>query len=595
MLEFLPKKNDFESKAVLRKTATRKMDSDESNLIEISLATSDDRNEIYQLRHEVYATELMQHLPNEASIIKDSLDDFNVYIVAKINTEIVGFISVTPPGKNRYSIDKYFTRGEMPFEINATTFEMRILTVLKPYRGKPIAVALMWAAFRWIQSFGGESIIAIGRSEVLDMYLKLGFRSTNNKINSGKVTFTLIYAEVAELTAFLEKNYKSFFTKVKNRCKWKLAIDFFKPANCYHGGAFFNAIGTEFDNLYKRRNIINADVLDAWFDPAPQLINELEKHFSWICRTSPPTDCSGMVNEIAKARGVKPTNILPGAGSSDLIFLAFGEWLSPKSRVLILDPTYGEYFHVLNNIIQCQVERINLLRANNYTLDLEELLNLSKNNYDLIVIVNPNSPTGQYISAKELQNVLQKISLTTRIWIDETYIEYCGKEQSLEQFAAGTHNIIICKSMSKVYALSGLRSAYLCASPLQLEKLRSITPPWAVSLPAQIATVVALKEDRYYEKCYEQTRILKNEFAEKLMKIGSLEVIQSKANFVLCFLPENGPDAASVVSRCKEMGLYLRDVSNMGNNFNKHTIRIAIKDKETNQRMLEIIKHVLGH
>ena len=77
------------------------------------------------------------------------------------------------------------------------------------------------------------------------------------------------------------------------------------------------------------------------------------------------------------------------------------------------------------------------------------------------------------------------------------------------------------------------------------------------------------------------------------MKIKSIKVLQSKANFVLCFLPENGPDAARVVARCKEFGLYLRDVSNMGSNFNKHTIRIAIKDKETNQRMLEIIKNVL--
>jgi histidinol-phosphate/aromatic aminotransferase/cobyric acid decarboxylase-like protein len=576
------------------KTLYTNIELNEKSLIEISLATREDRDIIYQLRYQVYSSELMQHPPNDTAILKDSLDDFNIYIVAKKNAQIVGFISITPPDKNSYSIDKYFTRAEMPFEIDGTTFEMRILTVLKPHRGKPIAIALMWAAFRWIQSFGGENIIAIGRAEVLDMYLKLGFKFTNKKISVGKVMFTLIHAKVEELNAFAEMNLKSFFTELNSRCKWGLAIDFFKPANCYHGGAFFDAIGTSFNDLNKRKHIINADVLDAWFDPAPQIKHELKNHFSWIIKTSPPTDCSGMVNEIAKARGIKPANVLPGSGSSDLIFLAFKEWLSSKSRVLILDPTYGEYVHVLTNIIQCQVERINLLRANNYSVDLEELIKLSKNNYDLIVIVNPNSPTGQHIPANDLKDALLKITPSTRIWIDETYIEYCGKDQSLEQFAVNTHNIIICKSMSKVYALSGLRSAYLCASPLQLEKLRSITPPWAVSLPAQIAAVVALKEDRYYEKCYEQTHMLKNEFTDELMKIKSITVLQSKANFVLCFLPENGPDAALVVARCKDFGLYLRDVSNMGNNFNKHTIRIAIKDKETNQRMLEIIKHVLS-
>jgi histidinol-phosphate/aromatic aminotransferase/cobyric acid decarboxylase-like protein len=99
-----------------------------------------------------------------------------------------------------------------------------------------------------------------------------------------------------------------------------------------------------------------------------------------------------------------------------------------------------------------------------------------KKNYDLIVIVNPNSPTGQHVSRSKLETALTQIP-TTRIWLDETYVEYTGKNQSLEKFAQKNRNIIICKSMSKVYALSGLRSAYLCASPFQLEKLKSISPP----------------------------------------------------------------------------------------------------------------------
>jgi GNAT superfamily N-acetyltransferase len=318
----------------------------------------------------------MQHPHNEAKMFQDKLDDFNIYITAKINDEIAGFISVTPPDKNDYSIDKYFTRKEIPFMVNAGTFEMRILTVLKPYRGRSIAVALMWAAFRWIQSHRGVNIMAIGRSEVLDMYLKLGFKATNKEVKAGEVTFTLIHGKVEALNTFIENNFKYIFIKIRQQCEWRLAIDFFKPANCYHGGAFFDAIGNEFDDLNKRRNIINADVLDAWFDPAPRLIKKLENHFSWICKTSPPTDCLGMANGIAKARGLKQDNVLPGSGSSDLIFLAFREWLIPESRVLILDPTYGEYVHVLENIIGCQVDRINLLKANNYALDLEQLLDL---------------------------------------------------------------------------------------------------------------------------------------------------------------------------------------------------------------------------
>jgi len=561
--------------------------------MEISLASAADRIQIFKLRYEVYARELRQHPTQEAEILHDALDEFNTYLVAKINAEIVGFISVTPPEKNLYSLDKYFSRKDLPFQVDENTYEMRILTVLPSYRGKPIAVALMWAAFRWIQALGGKRILAIGRAEVLDLYVKLGFTATEKKVNSGEVSLTLIHGEVEELNGFIETHFKSLFQKIKHQCTWKLGIDFFKPSACYHGGAFFEAIGTEFDDLNKRLQIINADVLDAWFDPAPEVTRGIEKHFSWICKTSPPTDCAGMAKGIAKIRGLKLEQILTGSGSSDLIFLAFREWLSASSRVLILDPTYGEYNHVLENLIGCRVDRIHLQRESNYTLDLEELVARAKSNYDLIVLVNPNSPTGQHVPASSLIDALRQIPSNTRIWVDETYVEYCGKDQSLEKFATSTTNIVVCKSMSKVYALSGLRAAYLCASAIQLEKLRSIAPPWAVSLPAQMGALLALKEQTYYEKCYTLTHVLREEFTKKLLEIKSLEVIQSKVNFVLCFLPEHGPDAATVVARCKEKGLFIRDVSSMGKNFNKHTLRIAIKDKETNDKMIAILKNVL--
>ena len=65
-------------------------------------------------------------------------------------------------------------------------------------------------------------------------------------------------------------------------------------ASCYHGGAFFDAIGAEFDALHRRSAVINADVLDAWFDPAPGVIEAVSAHLAWSLRTSPPTHCEGL-------------------------------------------------------------------------------------------------------------------------------------------------------------------------------------------------------------------------------------------------------------------------------------------------------------
>jgi len=63
---------------------------------------------------------------------------------------------------------------------------------------------------------------------------------------------------------------------------------------CFHGGAFFKAIGVEFEHLERRHHVINADVLDAWFDPAPKVIAALVEKLPWLLRTSPPTNAEGL-------------------------------------------------------------------------------------------------------------------------------------------------------------------------------------------------------------------------------------------------------------------------------------------------------------
>src|SRR5688572_9383771 len=110
----------------------------ESACIVLAVATDRDREAIYCHRHEIYALELGQHQLNSTQRLHDTLDDWNLYLVAKVNGEIAGFVSVTPPGRPAYSIDKYFERASLPFAIDEKLFEVRLLTVLKPYRGREV-------------------------------------------------------------------------------------------------------------------------------------------------------------------------------------------------------------------------------------------------------------------------------------------------------------------------------------------------------------------------------------------------------------------------------------------------------------------------
>ncbi len=364
-------------------------------------------------------------------------------------------------------------------------------------------------------------------------------------------------------------------------------------AGCFHGGAFFQAIGERFDSLEHRQRIINADVLDAWFPPSPRVIAALTEHLPWLLQTSPPTNCSGLIDVIAEARGLEPECVLPGAGSSDLIFLALRQWLGRSSRALVLDPSYSEYTHVLENVIGCRVDRLRLARKDDYRVPLDRLAESLRSDFDLVVLVNPNSPTGQFVAREELQSVLADVPARTRVWIDETYIDYVGREQSLERWAAVTENVFVCKSMSKGSALSGARVGYLCGSARQITPLRALMPPWAVSLPAQVAAVEALRDSDYYEARYRETQSLREQLASGLRSLG-WDVVPGCANFLLAQLPADQPIAQDVIVRCREQGLFLRDVSSMGTVFDGRAIRVAVKNAATQVRMLDILRTLGG-
>lgn len=562
--------------------------------ITIAWADARDREQIYRQRHAVYARELGQHALRDDGRLRDVIDDENVYIVAQIEGRLAGFISITPPSAQRYSLEKYVPRERWPIANPERAFEIRLLTVCRSARGRAIAAQLMYAALRTVEAGGGEEIVGMGRHELLGMYETAGLLRSGILIRSGAVQYELLTARVAALHARADRN-RRLIERMRHSADWRLEIPFRRRPVCYHGGAFFQAIGDGFDDLKRRTSVINADVLDAWFDPSPRVVEALREHLPWLLRTSPPTGCEGLIRAIAEARGVSAASILPGAGSSDLMFRALPQWVSQRSRVLLLDPTYGEYAHVLEAVLGARVERFPLAAEGGFRVDLDGLgRRLAAARFDLVVLVNPNSPTGTQIERKALIELIRGTRPGTRFWIDEAYIDYVGSGQSLERFAQRDPRTIVCKTMSKVYALSGARSAYLCGAPDQLAPLRAITPPWVVGLPAQVAGVTALGDPAYYADRWCETHVLRDALTRDLEQVTDLRVLPGVANFVLAQLGSGHPDAASVVSACRRQNLFLRDAQAMGTALGPRMLRIAVKDAATNLRMVEILRGVLA-
>src|SRR5262249_1686705 len=167
-------------------------------------------------------------------------------------------------------------------------------------------------------------------------------------------------------------------------------------------------------------------------------------------------------------------------------------------------------------------------------------------------------------------------------------------DESLEPFAAASSNVIVCKSMSKAYALSGVRAAYLCGPAAMIRELQTVCPPWSVSLPGQIAACEALKAVDYYRQRWRETRVLRTELTAGLRGLG-WKVVPGCANFLLCLLPASGPTAGAVVDAARKRGLFVRDVANMGTTLGDRTLRVAVKDHDTNDAIIRLLELTLSN
>jgi histidinol-phosphate/aromatic aminotransferase/cobyric acid decarboxylase-like protein len=365
------------------------------------------------------------------------------------------------------------------------------------------------------------------------------------------------------------------------------------PGACAHGGAFFDAVGTEFGNLHARAEVVNADVLDAWFDPAPAVVEALREHLPWLLKTSPPTHAEGLVRVIARTRGLSEAAILPAGGSSELIYLALPRWVARGERVLLVDPSYGEYEHLLARVLGADVRRVALRREDGWALDPEALARaIDAERPGLVALVNPASPTGRHVDMAALAAVLARVPRATTVWIDETYVEYAGPDQSLEALAAARPNVVVSKSMSKVYALSGVRAAYLVAAPERLRPLRAFLPPWSVGLLAQVAAVRALEDRVWYPARWQETHALRAELTAGLERLGC-EVTPSCTGFVLVRLPPHAPPAPRTVSALAARGVFVRDLSTLGAALGERYVRVAVKERATQARVLAAFADVL--
>ena len=205
----------------------------------------------------------------------------------------------------------------------------------------------------------------------------------------------------------------------------------------------------------------------------------------------------------------------------------------------------------------------------------------------LLWLGNPNNPDGKIILRKDIENICEN-NPTTIIIIDEAYAELCSGFESVNDLVNTYNNLIVVRSLTKAFAIPGIRLGYIVASTSIIEKLKAIKMPWSVNKIAIEAGKFIL--DNYQKLLPDknavstESKVLQNE----LNNIAQLEVIPSDCNYFLVKLEKS--DAAGLKQYLIEnYGLLIRDASNFRGLDNSY-FRIAIQKPEYNEMLAEGIK-----
>lgn len=535
----------------------------------IQLLSVRDRRNLKCLREDVYVHELGQY-----SSVGDEVAPI-VIAACKDDNTVVAYVALTPPGHPKsMSIDDC-----MNDFAHDNAYEMRALTVKPSYRGRGLAKLLICSACRYIDASGHGQFMILARKEILPFYRKYNFQTFGHSYFRGKVEYFPGHQNARHVIQCMYNEREYILQIVRDlNVNFNLPFPLMEPSNCVHGGGSIEV-------THQTNNVLPADVLDAWYSPPPSVVSLFDRDMTWHIRTTPPGIYKDLVLAIAKNRNVDSSHILLGAGSSDLIYRTFLTWLTPQSRVLLITPTYGEYPHILNNVIGCHVKVHNMFcaKSKNIVWNAKQVEDDAKD-CDLVIFVNPNSPTGVHI--ENLTELLDNLPTNIRVWIDETYIDFVDPTLSLERYAVKTPNVVVCKSLSKVLGFSGLRIAYLCGSAIQLDAIRLRTPPWIISRITMICTIEALNEWDYYMNRIKETHTYRGLLVEGLKDLGVYVVPNACANFALCIIERADELSDELRNRYQ---IYVRTGCGIPN-----SIRITVRSQQEVERCIACFGKVLN-
>jgi len=347
-------------------------------------------------------------------------------------------------------------------------------------------------------------------------------------------------------------------------------------------------------NVYekaKKLNLLPSEIIDASaslvpFDPPQILIDSLNAEIKKLrFRYYPERNLNDLKEIIGKFHGINPDNILPGNGASELITWA-GYEATKFGISCIPSPGFVDYERSLNcwnsNFTYCELPK-------NWNNIFPQSFPLNPKG-DVIWITNPHNPTGQLWGKNSLEDIIQKYKL---VICDEAFLSITpnGDKESLIPLTKKYDNLLVLRSLTKIFNIPGLRLGYVIGSSKKLNQWKINRDPWPLNSFAIKAGIDLLSNKKFYTKWTRQIHswinIEKERVCENLSKIENLKVHNSSTNF---FLIESKKSLLPNIKYLENKGILLRECTSF-RFLDEKWARISLQSRKNNLLLCKEIQN----
>ncbi|MBB6054631.1 threonine-phosphate decarboxylase CobD [Tolumonas osonensis] len=303
----------------------------------------------------------------------------------------------------------------------------------------------------------------------------------------------------------------------------------------------------------------------------------------------PDIDYQRLHAALARHIGCSPRAVLAGNGATELIF-ALTHYLRPKKAMLPV-PGFAEYRRALERE-SCDIVNYTLHEADDYQ-PTAALLDALTPDLDCLFLCTPNNPTGQQPPQALLLQILDRCrELQITLIVDESFIDFLPGQTGLTASLNDYPNLFILRSLTKFFAIPGLRLGYLLSSDMQaIDTMRDQREPWTINAFAALAGETVLDDRGYIQQTHHWLQAEQEYLYQALSQFSELKVWRPAANYIFI---RNQQTELNLQDELLRHHLLIRHCANYPGLSDQH-YRVAIKSHENNQQLVAALKQVFGH